>query len=95
VRAMFEDTPGATAAADVLAVRDRADSTPDLPGIALPVLVLHGDEDRIVPVDEARAMVAAIPGSRFAVVTGAGHLAPMEKPDVANAVVGAFLRRSG
>jgi 3-oxoadipate enol-lactonase/4-carboxymuconolactone decarboxylase len=95
VRVMFEDTPGATAAADVLAIRDRADSTPDLAGIAVPTLVLHGDEDRIVPIDQARAMADTIPGSRFAAVAGAGHLAPLEKPEIANAVIAAFLRSTG
>jgi pimeloyl-ACP methyl ester carboxylesterase len=79
----------------VLAIRDRADSTPDLAGIAVPALVLHGDEDRIVPIGEARAMADAIPGSHFAAVAGAGHLAPLEQPEVANAVIGAFLRSTG
>jgi 3-oxoadipate enol-lactonase len=95
VRRMFDDTPRTTAAADALAMRDRADSTPDLPTIAVPTLVLHGEDDRIIPVEEARAMAAAIPGSHFAAVTGAGHLAPLEKPEIANAAIGAFLRSTG
>jgi 3-oxoadipate enol-lactonase len=89
---MFDDTPGATAAADLIAMRDRPDSTPDLGSIAVPTLVLHGDDDAIAPVDSARAMAGAIPGAHFASIPGGGHLTPLGKPVIANAAIGAFLR---
>jgi pimeloyl-ACP methyl ester carboxylesterase len=38
-----------------------------------------------------RAMAAAIPGSRFTVVTEAGHLAHVEAPGAFEAEVAAFL----
>ena len=93
VRPMFDDTPGDTAAADLVAMRDRPDSTPGLASIRLPTLVLHGDEDQLVPVDAARAMAASIPGAQFSAVPRAGHLAPLENPRDANLDLKLFLAR--
>jgi non-heme chloroperoxidase len=46
----------------------------DLPGIAVPTLIVHGDADRIVPIDiSARRAHAAIDGSRLEVIPGAPH----------------------
>jgi pimeloyl-ACP methyl ester carboxylesterase len=74
-------------------MRDRPDSTPDLASIGVPTLVLHGDEDQLVPPDTARAMAAAIPGAQFSAVPGAGHLAPLENPRDANVDLKLFLAR--
>ena len=93
VRRMIADIPGDTAAADLVALRDRADSTPDLASIDVPTLVLHGDEDQAVPVDVARAMARAIPGAQFSAVPAAGHLAPLENPTDANVDLQLFLAR--
>src|ERR1041384_2859936 len=48
VRQMFMNTPAEVAAADALAMRDRADSTPDLAGIKVPVLWVHGGEGGVM-----------------------------------------------
>ena len=39
----------------------------------MPVLVVHGDADRLVPPSNGRATAAAIPGSRLEIVGGMGH----------------------
>ena len=93
VREMIEQTPGETAAADLIAMRDRPDSTPDLPSISVPAFVLHGAEDQIVPVDEARAMAAAIPGGQFSAIPKGLHLAPLEFASDANVDLQLFLGR--
>jgi 3-oxoadipate enol-lactonase len=90
---MVGDTPGDTAAADLIAMRDRPDSTPDLASIAVPTLVLHGDADQLMPVDAAREMAASIPGARFSAIPGAGHVAPLENPRDANVALELFLAR--
>lgn len=41
--------------------------------LAMPTLVLHGDEDRAVDVKHGRELAAAIPNSRLIVFEGAGH----------------------
>jgi pimeloyl-ACP methyl ester carboxylesterase len=43
----------------------------------VPVVVLHGDLDAVVPLDNARAYAAAVPGSRLEVLPGLGHAVPV------------------
>jgi pimeloyl-ACP methyl ester carboxylesterase len=42
-------------------------------GITAPTLVLHGDEDKVVPLERARELVDLIPSARLQVLPGAGH----------------------
>jgi pimeloyl-ACP methyl ester carboxylesterase len=50
-------------------------------GIRVPVLLLHGDRDRLVPIAAARAAAAANPGWRFEVAEGVGHVPQLEVPE--------------
>jgi len=49
--------------------------------IDAPVLLLHGDQDRLVNVAAARAAAAANPSWRFEVARGVGHVPQLEVPD--------------
>jgi len=69
------------------AMMARPDSTPTLPTIDVPTLIVVGDEDVITPVKEARAMQAAIAGSRLEVIAGAGHVSSFEQPAAFNRVL--------
>jgi pimeloyl-ACP methyl ester carboxylesterase len=73
-------------------MRDRPDFTPTLAEIRVPALVVHGQEDRIIPVQEAQETAARIPKARLAVIPGAGHLPNLEQPDYFNAVVTEFIK---
>lgn len=74
------------------AMRDRPDSTALLPILGdLPTLVIVGADDQLTPPDQARRMAAAIPGARLEVVPGAGHLTPLEQPEVVSRLVREFL----
>ncbi len=64
----------------VLAMRDRADSIPLLPEISVPVLVVAGADDQVVPLGEARVMADAVPDGELARLDGTGHLPPFEWP---------------
>jgi 3-oxoadipate enol-lactonase len=79
-----------TVAADLAALRDRPDSTPVLPLIGVPTLVVVGELDALTPPAESQAMAAAIPGARLVTIPGAGHLAPMERPRAVAAALGDF-----
>jgi pimeloyl-ACP methyl ester carboxylesterase len=57
------------------------DLRPCLPRIACPTLVLAAAEDRIMPLEEARALAAAIRGARLEVIEGSGHVLVVEQPD--------------
>ena len=48
--------------------------------IAVPVLLLHGEKDRLVPVRAAQAVAAANPSWRFAVAPDVGHIPQLEAP---------------
>ena len=69
-----------TLESDLTAMRNRPDSTPLLPRIAVSTIVLAGDQDAITPPAECEAMAAAIPDARFISIPAAGHLTPMERP---------------
>ena len=45
-----------------------------LPAVRVPTLVLHGAEDRVVPVDVARYVASRIPAARLVELPGLGHL---------------------
>jgi lipase len=62
-----------------------------LPGIRCPTLVLHGQHTEWYLALAARAVAEHIPGARLAVIAGAGHLVPMERPGTVLAEIMAFL----
>lgn len=73
------------------AMRDRPDSTPDLPGWNVPSLVIHGEEDQLIPHAEAMAMAAALPDAELVIVPGAGHMVNLEQPEAFDDAVRDFL----
>ena len=73
------------------AMRDRVDSTPMLGDIDVPVLILHGADDQLIPTAEAEVMHQAIPNSELVIVPDAGHLPNLEQPDFFNDAVIDFL----
>lgn len=92
VELMVRDLPPQAAAADSLAMGKRPDSTNDLGSISVPVLVLHGEQDQLVPLDKAREMAARIPGARFVPIARSGHLTPVENPEAVNTAIRDFLK---
>jgi pimeloyl-ACP methyl ester carboxylesterase len=62
----------------------------DLGRIAAPTLVIAGDDD-IARFDHTIALYEAIPDAQLAVIPGASHLAPVEKPELVNELVLQFL----
>ncbi len=88
-------TPAHSVAATLRGLAERPDRTDDLPGIAVPTLVVVGTDDALTPPEEARSMATAIPGARLVVVPDAGHLAPVENPSTVNDAILAFLKEIG
>jgi len=60
--------------------------------ISVPTLCLWGREDNVVPVQLAKKYHNLIKTSSLDIVDGAGHLLPVEKPDLVAEKLGAFLR---
>ena len=46
--------------------------------LRVPTLVMHGEDDRLIPIADGRSFAAAIPGARLVTYPGVGHL-PMEQ----------------
>ncbi|MBB2901608.1 pimeloyl-ACP methyl ester carboxylesterase [Kineococcus radiotolerans] len=60
----------------------------DPAGTTVPVHLLHGEADRVVPVGHAHRLAALVPGSTLRVVPGASHLSVLtEAPDALAAVL--------
>ena len=59
--------------------------------IAARTLVVHGDRDRLIPVDNGRAIAAKIPGAHLHVLEGCGHLPQWEATDALLDVVRTFI----
>lgn len=78
-------------AREVLLAFGAADLRDVLPTISVPTLLLYGERDRRSPLHVATEMHAQIPGSRLAVLPGAGHAVNVEAPDLFNEEVRAFL----
>lgn len=56
-------------------------SLPWLPRLATPTLVVHGDDDPIAPLLNARVLARLIPGARMHVIPGGGHLVLLDSAD--------------
>lgn len=92
VHKMMAATPVAGILGAIGAMRDRPDSFPLLPTLTgLPALVMVGDDDELIPIDRAQAIVEALPSATLSIVAGAGHIPPMERPEVTTALISKFL----
>ncbi len=71
----------------------RQDSTPFLKEIAVPTLVVCGEEDLITPRAEAEIMQRGIKGAELVMIPKSGHFPSMETPAEFNAALEKFLGR--
>ena len=67
------------------------DERENLAEIAIPVLCLAGEHDHNAPALMMQRMAERIPGARYHLLAGAGHLANVEQPEASNAAIDAFL----
>lgn len=70
----------------------RADLTASTARLRLPVLAVAGTEDGATPPDLVRVTADLVPGARFALIEGVGHIPPVEAPEAMAAHLVAFLR---
>jgi pimeloyl-ACP methyl ester carboxylesterase len=59
--------------------------------IGVRALVIHGDEDLIVPVENGRMLAERLPNARYVELRGRGHNIPLEDPETLNRLVLEFL----
>jgi len=59
--------------------------------ISAPTLVIHGENDRLVPPENARLIAGRIPGAKLVIIPGASHIFTTDQPDLAHAAILDFL----
>ena len=84
--------PLATVQAALAALGARPDMTEAMRGLRVPTLLVAGAEDAITPPACLEAAEEVIPDAKLLIVPAAGHMVPLEQPEVFNAAVLEFLR---
>jgi len=78
----------------LLAMVSRTDTTGSLSKIKLPTLIICGSEDKLSPPDQMKKIAEQIPNSEFVLVNNAGHMTPIEYPQVVNQAIKNFLTKN-
>ena len=92
VRWRLADSPSLSAYYEQMRAGASFDLSRDAGRITSPTLVIHGAEDRYVPVANAAALAEAIPGAKLRVLDNAGHLVFIERYADVNREVVTFLK---
>ena len=79
----------------LLAMAGRTDTTDYLPNISIPTLIICGEEDKLTPPGVMKSMAEIIKNSTFVVITGAGHMSPIEASVIVNEKLKEFLKSTG
>ena len=59
-----------------LAILSQKDRGNDLQKVSVPALVIHGDEDPMIPMEAGKAIAEALPNSKLKIIKGMGHAMP-------------------
>jgi pimeloyl-ACP methyl ester carboxylesterase len=95
VREIVGDQTAEAIAAASLGLGERPDSTPDLPTIDVPTVVIASTGDRLIPPEVTLEMAQGIPGAVQVTLPEAGHLANLEDPGGFTGAVDLLLGRLG
>ena len=74
------------------AIQTRPDQCETLKAVAVPTLVLCGEDDRLCPVERHELMHDLIETSRLVIIPKAGHLPTLEHPQLTNEALKEWLR---
>jgi pimeloyl-ACP methyl ester carboxylesterase len=91
VRQMVMETGQEAFERQQLAIMSRPDSRPLLGSIRCPTLVLVGQDDIGTPPELNKEIADGIPGAKFTIIPGSGHLTTLEQPDAVNAALAEWL----
>ncbi|MXQ10196.1 3-oxoadipate enol-lactonase [Microvirga makkahensis] len=93
-RNMLVRNPAQGYAGTCAAIRD-ADLTADAGAIVAPTLCVAGDQDGSTPPDVVRGTARLVPGARFELIEGCGHIPCIEKPEVLTHLIQKHLQEVG
>jgi pimeloyl-ACP methyl ester carboxylesterase len=95
VRLMILKTPPAGIIGTLQGMAARENSEAVLAKMDVPILILAGEHDQIVPLAKSQGLAAAVPGATLAIIEKAGHMPMLEEPERTTAAITEFLRTSG
>ncbi len=78
----------------LIALAARMDMTESLDKIAVPTLVITGEQDKVATKADAELMHSRIKGSKLAIIGRAGHLSNLENSGEFNSAVMSFLKEN-
>lgn len=91
VRTLVSEQDGATIAWSQRAMAARPDSSEVLRNTDVPTLIVRGEQDALIPPDEADALATLMPKAEVVVLAGAGHLPSLEVPEEFTGAVARWL----
>ena len=91
VRRLIKQQPPAAIRGAIFRMMERPDARPQLKSIAVPTLVIVGEEDELTPPSAAEEIASAIPGATLVRIAESGHLPNLEQPGAFGATVQAFI----
>lgn len=91
VRTLIAEQDGAAIAWAQRAMAARVDSSEVLRRADVPTLVVRGEQDTLIPPDEADALATLMPKAEVVVLAGAGHLPSLEVPEEFTGAVARWL----
>ncbi|MBB6455319.1 pimeloyl-ACP methyl ester carboxylesterase [Salirhabdus euzebyi] len=78
-------------AIELLKINATVDLTPQLKNIHVPTLIVHGQNDALVPVVTAEQIATEIPGAELVVIPDAGHVPTISHPIATTIEIKRFL----
>lgn len=91
VRTLVSEQDGVSIAWAQRAMATRPDSSEVLRNTDVPTLIVRGEQDTLIPSDEANALAALMPKAEVVVLAGTGHLPPLEVPEEFTGAVARWL----
>ena len=80
-----------TMLAQFAASMERADLMERLRELRCPVMIVGSEDDAMVRAADLRAMAAQVPGAKLEMISGSGHMIPLEAPEqLGNALMGFY-----
>jgi pimeloyl-ACP methyl ester carboxylesterase len=91
IQQMSLDLGKETMLAQFAASMERPDLMERLQELRCPVMIVGAEDDAMVRAADLRAMAAQVPGAKLEIITGSGHMIPLEAPEkLRDALVGFY-----
>lgn len=87
LRDIIQDQKATAIASALRGMALRADTSSVLSAAKIPVLIIYGDKDVVIPPEQSKKMHALANGSKLVAIAGAGHLSNLENPGEWNKAV--------